>query len=84
MTPRSVTVLTVTPANLFAPPLPGSPGRFQQTAYTARVLASNKPILVPTFHTKKEPNLLGRIFRRLIPPRPAPRLEGYRQGDTQV
>ena len=64
-----------TPAKLFTPPSTStSRGMFQQTAYATRVLVSNRAVPVPTLHARGEPNPLRRMFHRLIPPRPAPRL----------
>ena len=62
------------PANLFAQPSTSGTRRLRQTAYATRVLVSNRSVPVPTWRAGGEANLLRRVFRPLIPPRPAPRL----------
>lgn len=69
------------PAKLFVPPSTNTRGRFQRTAYASRVLMSNRAVPVPTPHIG-EPNLFGRIFRRLSSPRPTARLEDSPQDGT--
>ena len=63
-----------TPAKLFVRPTTDGSGRFRQTAYSTRVLVSNRAVPVPTLQARGGPNLLNRIFHSLVSPRTAPRL----------
>ena len=71
-----------TSAKILLPSSANNPRRFRQTSYATRVLVSNRAVPVPTLPAGREPNLLDRVFRLFISPRPAPRLEESPQDDS--
>ena len=73
--------LTTLQARLFIPST-NRPAVLQQATYATRALVSNGDVAIPLPPANREPNLLGRMRRRLSLLRPAHRLVASSQGGT--